>query len=130
MIYDWAQRGHVEYKDNFFCGEMKSKNGYRHQRTVEATDKGYRITDKLTGDKPYKVLFHTPCEIVEQGGHFELKIGDRILCRIKSSARAEILKAVRSLYYLKKDQIACIVFFADSRDTVVTEIEIIRQEKQ
>lgn len=129
MICNWAQRGGVEYKDNFFYGEMISKNGYKHQRSIEATDKGYRIIDKITGDKPYKVLFHTPCEIREYSDQLELKIGDRVLCRVKSSARAKIFKAVRSLYYLKKDQIACIAFFADNRDTVVTEIEIIRQEK-
>lgn len=128
MIYDWTQGKIKRYTEDFFHGEIKSKNGYRHCRIVEITDKGYRIIDKVSGDKTYKILFHTPCDVVEDGDMFELRIDEKILCRIKSTVKGEKEKSIRSLYYLKKEEITCMEFMAE-HGTVVTEIEVTGEGK-
>lgn len=128
MIYNWTQGKINKYTGNIFYGEIKSKNGYSHCRTVEITDKGYRIIDKVRANETYKVLFHTPCDVVEDGDIFELRTDEKILCRIKSTAKGEKAKSLRSLYYLKKEEITCMEFIAE-HDTVVTEIEVMGEGK-
>lgn len=125
LVCNWTSRGGAKHASRFFRGEMKSKNGYAHRRSVEVTDKGYRVKDFVKGDKAYKVLFHTPCDVAEENGALELRFDKRPLCRIRSSAKPVMRKACRSLYYLKKEEIVRIEFSADADDAVVTEIEVL-----
>ena len=48
---------------------------------------------------------------------------------MKSSVKGEKKKAIRSLYYLKKDEITCISFSANEEEKIITNIEVIRLEK-
>lgn len=88
LVYGWTRRGRVSHTKSRFYGEVASRNGYVHRRTVEATRRGYRVTDRVEGGGRFAVLFHTPCEVTESGGAFELSAGgrrkkavqDQILC--------------------------------------------------
>ena len=93
------------------------------------TDKGYLVKDSIKGEKAFKVLFHTPCEVTDEKGVLELKADGKTLCRIRSSVKPVINQAYRSLYYLKREDSVCIAFSADAEDTVTTEIEVVRQEE-
>lgn len=130
MIYDWTNRGRVKHTGSLFEGEMKSLNGYSHHRSIKVTDEGYSVADRVEGDKTFKVLFHTPCEVLENNGELELWVGGRGLCRIRSSGRSTISRTYRSLYYLKKEEITCIEFSANAKNRMITNIEIIQQEER
>lgn len=126
LVYDWTRKGRVKHTNSLFYGEMTSINGYSHHRSIEVTKTGYRITDRLGGNGKYKILFHTPCEIRHIGRALELWIGKKALCAIRSTAEPEVCGAYRSLHYLEKEEINCIVFSAGINDTVITDIEILR----
>ena len=129
LVYDWTKKGRTKHTDSFYYGEMRSLNDYSHQRSIEITKNGYKITDRVDGEEKFRILFHTPCEVRENGDKVELESGGKLLCTIKSTVKPEINRAYRSLYYLQKEVINCITFSAGMKDTVITDIEIIRQEK-
>lgn len=129
LVYDWTGKGRTKHTNSLFYGEVHSQNGYSHQRRIEVTEEGYRIKDRVEGDGECRILFHTPCEVHNTGDRLELRSGGKKLCIIKSTAEPEISRAYRSLYYLSKEEISCIAFPIGIKDTVITDIEVIRQEK-
>lgn len=129
LVYDWTEKGRAKHTDTLFCGEMRSLNGYAHHRKIEMTEGGYRITDRVKGEGKFEILFHTPCEVQNKGDVLELEINGAVVCTMRSSAKPEIKRAYRSLYYLNKEEISCIRYPAGTEDMVITDIEIIRQEK-
>lgn len=111
MVYNWTKRTKVRRTENIFCGEYNSRNGYQHERTVKKTDVGFLIEDEIRGKigGKFKVLFHTPCKIIEhETGCLRLYEGDKILCILKLSLPYEIKKVKRSLYYLEEKEMFCI----------------------
>ena len=110
LIYNWSLREKVKYETKRFIGTMISKNGYKHTREIKQTDYGYLIVDQVySEDGNCMFYFHTPCEInTISSKEFELSYKGEPICNIKTSFDAEVNKAYRSLYYLKKEIINCI----------------------
>lgn len=112
MIYDWTKCEKIKYSRNFFSGKMWSKKGYIHKRDVKVTDWGYEIMDLVKGEegKAFEVRFHTPCEVlIERESIINLLFNGKIVCTMKFDAPFSIFKSLRSLYYLRSEEINCIV---------------------
>ena len=110
MIYNWSHRGKCEFSDSGFSGEMISANGYRHARSIEVENDSYIITDSVycKTDTEFEVLFHTPCDVEFADGKYILSYNGTKLCTMECSSQGNINKALRSLYYLKKEEISLI----------------------
>ncbi len=85
------------------------------------TGTGFEITDET--DREGTVLFHTPCEVEPREGGAVLKSGGRTICRLVSGGDITVEKAVRSLYYLKKDEIRRIAIRVGPGRGLTTRIE-------
>ncbi|PLS17792.1 hypothetical protein CVD28_08815 [Bacillus sp. M6-12] len=106
LVYDWTRRKNVNLEDDSFTGTMLSQNGYEHTRNIQKTESGYLITDKVIGDGEYCVFyFHTPCEVRKGDTGFTLYNDGKIIGNVKTKGEIEVKKAIRSLYYLKKEEI-------------------------
>lgn len=133
FIYGWTRRKDFHHTNARFHGEMLSQNGYAHRRTVEVTESGYRIIDEVIGDDLFKVMFHTPCEVENVDSELFLNFQGRRLCKVSSESSCLIRKSFRSLYYLRMEEIPCIIFVGNNKETghtVITDLEIIGQEKR
>lgn len=111
LIYDWTECKGIRHDRNGFSGTMISKNGYEHTRSIKQIEKGYEIADEIRGNvKSCSFLFHTPYEVKIVSDGFEIFDESETLCFVTiSSADIKIHKAYRSLYYLNKEEINCIV---------------------
>lgn len=111
LIYDWTSCRDVKYDYENFSGTMISENGYRHTRKVFKTNQGYDISDEVNGiGESCSFLFHTPCEVKVNSYGFELFRDKEKLCEVKTGSNdIEIQKVYRSLHYLRKEEINCIV---------------------
>ncbi|WP_175640172.1 heparinase II/III domain-containing protein [Metabacillus schmidteae] len=110
LIYDWTMRGKVEHNDDSFIGTMNSKNDYSHTRRIKKNDLGYSITDSVVGDgEVCEFYFHTPCDVIKVKDGFELYKNNKPICSVRTVGDIEVKKAYRSLYYLKKEEINCVV---------------------
>lgn len=128
MIYDWTKRGKVEHSKKFFYGEMLSINGYRHKRRIEAVTRGYEIIDWVEGEdgKEFEILFHTPCMVNGSDKKINLTYEGKNICSIEFDAPFQIRKSLRSLYYLKAEEINCIAakgVICDGKGRIKTKIE-------
>ena len=126
MIYDWTSRNDVKFTIGSFTGTMISKNGYEHTRQIVKTEQGYEIADEVKGSgESCSFRFHTPYEVKIVTDGFEvLDDGDK-LCAVKiESGNVEIRKAYRSLYYLKKEEINCVVVNRSMRNKCNMRVEI------
>lgn len=112
LVYDWTRREYIKHTKRMFCGEYKSQNGYKHKRTVEGTENGYKITDEIYGEdgKECKILFYTSCKAVGKNDRIELQGNGKTLCYLKSAHPYKIMDGYRSFYYLKKDKGCCIEY--------------------
>lgn len=111
LVYDWTRCKEVKCDVNSFLGTMVSKNGYEHTRNIVKTHQGYEIIDQVNGSgKICSFLFHTPCEVKINTHGFELFNEENKLCSVRfDSGHVEVYKSYRSLYYLRKEEINCIV---------------------
>jgi len=111
MIYDWTNRTDVKHSEGSFSGTMISKNGYKHARKIVRTGTGYEIVDEVRGSADNcSFFFHTPYDMKTVSGGFEVFDDEEKLCVVKiESGSIVVCKAHRSLYYLKKEQINCVV---------------------
>ncbi len=111
MIYDWTSRKDVEFTKGSFTGTMISKNGYKHTRQIVKTKQGYEIADEVRGSgDSCSFLIHTPYEVKIVPDGFEVYDESDKLCAVKvESGNVEVRKAYRSLYYLKKEIINCVI---------------------
>jgi hypothetical protein len=117
LIYDWTKRGSAKHDHDRFIGNMHSRNGYEHTRTIEQTRSGYQISDLVTGDGEYcEFYFHTPCKVEITSTGFELYEDDKPICTVTTDGIITVQKAYRSLYYLKKEEIKCIVVNSSMKD--------------
>ena len=111
LVYDWTECKDVKLDANSFSGTMVSKNGYEHTRKIIKTERGYEIEDEVRGrGDSCSFLFHTPYEVKIVPDGFEIWDDGKELCAVKTdTGKIEVLKAYRSLYYLKKEEINCVV---------------------
>jgi len=111
FIYNWFECRNVTHDDSSFSGTMVSKNGYEHTRRITKTKDGYVISDEVVGKgDSCSLLFHTPYEVNIVSDGFEIYDADEKLCHVKiSSGIIKVHDSYRSLYYLKKDLVNCIV---------------------
>lgn len=110
LIYDWTKRENVSHNDRSFTGTMISKNGYVHTRSIEKKQGGYSIVDEVKGDGDFcEFYFHTPCDVKQNSKGFSLYYGSELICDLTVNGNYEIKETYRSLYYLKKEKINCIV---------------------
>jgi hypothetical protein len=91
---------------------MVSQNGYSHSRRIQMQKDGYRILDTVseTSNSSCVISFHTPCKAEQFENEIRLYDGGKCICTLKSNLTAEIRKSVRSLYYLRKEEITEINF--------------------
>lgn len=114
MLCGWTKRENVEWSENSFKGTMVSKNGYRHQRQVVATEAGFEIADEVgakwrDGISTVDILFHTPCEVVKTDEGMKLSYQGKAICTLITDGSDVAIEDVeRSLYYLKSDPIKLI----------------------
>lgn len=123
MIYDWTKRQLDICDDKSFAGITSSTNGYSHFRSVRYFENIYQIKDKVNCD--YKVLFHTPCEVLMGNEKVILSYDNKNLCELTSNGDIDVIKSQRSLYYLKKETVNCIAISAMSGKEIETEIKIL-----
>jgi hypothetical protein len=109
LIYDWTRRGEVNHTSDSFMGNMLSRNGYNHTRNIIKTESGYLIADEVVSDgEECQFYFHTPCNVKKDSEGFALYYEGELICKVKTSGEIDIDKAIRSLYYLKKEEINCV----------------------
>ena len=128
MIYDWAKRKLGPCDGLCFTGECVSANGYKHIRQVKQIGASYEISDQV--DKDYKIYFHTPCEVLLGDGEARLLKAGKVLCTIRSNGKMKLVRTIRSLYYLQKEEINCLVFEGQARKENKTTIIIHEGEKE
>ena len=111
FIYNWTECKNVNHNENSFSGTMISKNGYEHTRRILKTNHGYMLSDEVIGKgDSCSLLFHTPYKVKIVSDGFEIYDVDEKLCSVNiDSGIIKICKSYRSLYYLKKDEINCVV---------------------
>lgn len=111
LIYKWANARNVKHTKNSFSGTMISKNGYEHTRQIVNTECGYEILDEVLGDREYcEFYFHTPYEVKVAENGFEVwESGEMVCAAVVETGDIETRKFYRSLYYLKKEEINCVV---------------------
>ena len=111
LIYNWTECKDVKHDMNSFSGTMISKNGYEHTRSIQRMENGYEITDEVRGSGDNcSFLLHTPYEVKLVSEGFEVWDDGIRLCAVKiDSDNIGVNKAYRSLYYLKKEEINCVV---------------------
>jgi len=115
LIYDWTSSRNIKYNSDSFTGTMISKNGYEHTRSIKKVDYGYVITDEIIGSGQFcEFYFHTPCDVKLVSSGFELLDEGKVICAVSvHGGNIEIKKTYRSLYYLKKEKINCVLVNAD-----------------
>lgn len=133
MLYNWTKCRGVKIDYTSYSGEIHSKNGYSHKRYVQSTDSGYRIIDRVKGKENgvFEVRYHTSCEIQTVNNRINLVYHGEVICSMKCDAPFRIFRSVRSLYYLKTEEINCIVFsglLQKGLGSIETEITV-RREK-
>lgn len=128
LIYDWTKLEKVEHARDSFKGTMISKNGYTHTRSIEKKDQCYTIADEVIGDgEVCEFYFHTTCDVMRNSKGFELYHEGKLICNVETNGPLEIKKAFRSLYYLKKEEINCVIIrgnFTEKKCRMKFEIEL------
>lgn len=114
LIYDWIKLEEVEWNIEKFKGKYYSKNGYFHQRSISLKNNEYMIEDivevrkkDLIGRK-VEIILHTPCRVILKEKEIELLHNGEKIASILTDEQKIIEKGIRSLYYLKKDNITVI----------------------
>ena len=108
MIYDWSSALDAEFKEDYFEGKMKSKNGYSHKRVVSYKDNEFIVKDSVESKENYVINFHTPCEIKRQNFGLDLIYENNVVAKIITNEDLDIKKCSISRYYLKEEKINCI----------------------
>ncbi|XCP86571.1 heparinase II/III family protein [Roseburia hominis] len=128
LIYDWCRSKLKTCGDSCFEGMMISANGYKHIREIKQVGASYEISDLV--DKNYKILFHTPCEIILVDEKARLLNGGKVLCEISSTGQIALDTGQRSLYYLRKDSTNCLSITGQAGVKNKTTIAIVKESKK
>lgn len=126
MVYNWTQKGNVKFTNDFFEGEMKSVNGYKHKRRLQFLEDSIIIVDSVLSDGDYEILFHTICEInIDDIGNLLLLYEGQLVAKIEIKNEYIIENGVRSLFYLKEEEIRCVRIKGKSGQSIKVIINII-----
>lgn len=111
LIYNWTKCKDIIHSNDSFSGTMISRNGYIHKRSIYKTKQGYTITDQVVSRFKFcEFYFHTPCEVRRTSDGLELYHDGIKMCTLLVDTKdVQIKKTFRSLYYLHKEEISCIV---------------------
>ena len=120
LIYDWTKRKIKRADGNAFEGVVNSS--YKHERKVEYSDGKYLLIDKADGD--FQVIFHTPCDVEIIGKKVILSYKGKKVCELISNGLVQIKKSIRSLYYLRKEEINCISIKGKKNHAIITTIKV------
>lgn len=114
LVYNRSQAEDVVHTPVSFTGTMVSRNGYRHTRSVVKTENGYDVEDMVyTQASTCNFLFHTPCDVQFINNVVQLSYKGAHYVDIRCQSQTVSVKsAIRSLYYLKKENINCLVVSA------------------
>lgn len=117
LIYNWPILKDIKFKSNNFVGKYYFKSGYEQKREILLDNDQYFIKDEIKIKKKeligrkVEVLLHTPCEIIIEGQEIKLLNEEKsIVASILANDKIKIEKGIRSLYYLKKEEINIIKF--------------------
>ncbi len=127
LVYDWTERVFFKHQVQAFEGTTRSKNGYRHTRHIIESENAYEITDRVDSD--FDVVFNTPCDVESKDNKAILFDCGRYVCEIVSSVNIEKETAMRSLFYLKKEPIVCLVLHGHADTSITTRIKLFEGEK-
>lgn len=108
FTYNWTRRCKSSLVNNIFSGSFYSQNGYAHKRIVKLREFDCEIIDEVVGAKTIEKLFHTPCDVKLQGDGFCLKHNGKIICEVRCSGEISVLKAKRSLYYMRFEEVSVV----------------------
>lgn len=112
LVTRWTMSKDIKYDKKSFTGTMVSKNGYEHTRSIIQVTNGYEILDQVKYDgEKCEFYFHTPCDVRIISGGFQLINKGKLICEITTTDAEDICvtNAFRSLYYLKKEKINCVI---------------------
>lgn len=111
LVMNWTKRDKMFCNDKKIQGTVTSQNGYRHTRTIKRTPFGYRLTDKVMAANrlPCTFLFHTPCKVQVEAGGFGLMMGEEQIAFVATEGKVHVEERYRSLYYIRKEKIYCVV---------------------
>lgn len=118
LVTDWTMRKDVKYDYKEFSGTMISKNGYEHTRSIKKSNWGYQILDEVRGNgENCEFYFHTPCDARVAPGGFKLLNEGELICTVGvDGGDLTIKKVYRSVHYLKKVEVNCILITRKMRN--------------
>lgn len=118
FIYGWPLTTVLATNGNMVSAYMRSVNGYAHQRSVDYKEGILIIHDQIRGSKDYSAIFHTPCEVETKGNVIYLIWNGKILAEVTGDyGRIEVLSCVRSLFYMRKEEIRKIILYPQKPGT-------------
>lgn len=106
LVTNWTNKRKACWTSDSFIGEIESKNGYSHKRSITQIDNGYSIKDTVTTNlEQCELVLNTPCEVTVKDEGFELSKNYTKLAFVSIKNEVNVESAYRSLYYLKKEVI-------------------------
>lgn len=127
LIYGWTKRELGLCDENSIESKVISVNGCQHTRRVKQCGGSIEITDNC--DRDYRILFHTPCTITKCNDGYLISSDSRIFCKINSNGEMKVDTSQRSLYYLKRQDTACLTIQGQAGKEIKTTIEVISEYK-
>lgn len=126
LIYDWTESKNIRHDENSFSGTIISKNGYEHTRAIERIGDNYTIIDEIRGtSNNCSFFFHIPYDVKINSSGFEVLDKGNVLCSVKiKSGNIELYRTYRSLYYLKKEELNCVVVHCNMNKKCIFEFEV------
>ncbi len=110
MVMNWTKREKMIYNHKQIQGTIVSQNGYRHTRIIKHAEFGYKIMDKVKADRQTcTFLFHTPCDVQVEDGGFGLVMAGETIAFVSTEGKIHVEESYRSLYYLRKETLRCVV---------------------
>lgn len=127
MVYNWTSCRDVKFSKNEFSGTMISQNGYEHNRQIVRTEHGYELQDEVRGiSETCFVLFHTPYKVRITSYGFEVYDLDERLCTVFTTLDDIVIrKTYRSLFYLQKEEINCVIVKCVMNDKCTSKFDIV-----
>lgn len=106
LVTNWTERKEHYWNPDRFVGEVESKNGYKHNRSIYQVNNGYLIKDEIiTNLEQCELILNTPCDVTLKKDGIELTKNNVKLAFINIKNEINVEPAYRSLYYLKKETI-------------------------
>ena len=103
LVFNWVHNVKNELIDNHFIGEYKSRNGYKHKKTVYFKDRVLEVQDEVFGAGTLaKTQFITDFEPRITNNGFEVNVDEKTTVFVSTNHEVKIEQAFVSDYYYKK----------------------------